>query len=99
VLGWSEKQTCTGKAETEAFRQEMDEIFKVYCRGYGTNVSVGQVLIEVLQCIRLHKVRIDVNYATLVINVLCLHGLGEVLQPNYNILDAAKPLLKVRSLP
>ncbi len=31
--------------------------------------------------------RIDVNYATLVLNVLCLEGLAGALQPGYELLD------------
>ena len=40
------------------------------------------------------QVRIDVNYATLVMNALCLDGLANSILPEYNVLDAAKPLLR-----
>ena len=40
------------------------------------------------------QVRIDVNYATLVMNALCLDGLAAAILPDYNVLDAAKPLLQ-----
>lgn len=37
----------------------------------------------------------DVNYATLLINLLCLEGIAGALDETYNVLDRAKPLLKV----
>jgi len=44
--------------------------------------------------VRVHGVRIDVNYATLVMNALCLDGLAKAVLPDYNVLDHAAPLLK-----
>ena len=43
---------------------------------------------------------LDANYMTLVMNVLCLEGMAAVLLPDYNVLDAARPLLAAhRRLP
>jgi aarF domain-containing kinase len=42
-------------------------------------------------------VRVDVNYATLLINVLCLEGLADALDPRYNLLDRARMLLQPHS--
>jgi len=72
----------------------MCELFEERCRGYGTNVDVGYVLRGVLGLIRRHQVRIDANFATLVVNALCVQSLSEEVCPNYNLLDAAKPLLQ-----
>lgn len=77
-----------------AFTEDMDTLFKRVCRGYGTHVDIGNVLRSVLKLIREHRISIDVNYATLIMNVLCLDGLAQSLIPGYNILDAAKPLLQ-----
>lgn len=41
-----------------------------------------------------HKVRVDANFATLVVNALCLQGLAYDVCPEYNVLDSAKPLLE-----
>ena len=67
------------------------------CRGYGTDVRIGDVLRSVLKLIRQYQLRIDVNYATLLINVLCLEGIATALSPKYNLLDRAKPLLSPHS--
>ena len=80
--------------ERAQFVQEMISLFAEKCRGYGTNVDVGEVLRRVLSLIRIHHVRIDANYATLVVNVLCVESLARRVCPSYNVLDAAKPLLQ-----
>jgi hypothetical protein len=66
--------------------------------GYGTGVNSGVVLREVLAKVRKFHVRVDVNYATLLINMLCLEGLASALLPSYNILDRARPLLAPHSI-
>ena len=88
------KESQLTEEEQLAFADDMDELFKLTCRGYGTNVSAGEVLRGVLGLIRKHKVRIDANYATLVVNCLCIEGLAQRVCPAYNLVDAAKPLLQ-----
>jgi predicted unusual protein kinase regulating ubiquinone biosynthesis (AarF/ABC1/UbiB family) len=80
--------------EKAAFTEEMKNLFAQSCRGYGTNVHMGEVLRGVLGLIRKHHVRIDANFATLVINVLCIESLARRVCPDYNVLDAARPLLQ-----
>jgi aarF domain-containing kinase len=63
----------------------------LYCTA---GVDVGAVLRGSLDLVRQHSVRIDVNYATLMMNVLCLDGLARDILPEYNVLDGAKPLLQ-----
>lgn len=82
------------ESERDDFRADMVEMFAERCQGYGTNVDVGHVLRGVLGLIRKHHVRIDANYATLVVNVLCVESLARDVCPGYNVLDAAKPLLR-----
>ncbi|CAM9525132.1 unnamed protein product [Ectocarpus fasciculatus] len=94
VLQFSTKQTCVGEHEQAAFLAEMDSVFKERCRGYHTNVDVGDILRGVLTCVRRHSVRVDVEYATLILNILCLDGMSKVLLPTYNILDGAQSLLE-----
>jgi len=80
--------------EEEAFAIEMDALFQRVCRGYGSNVDVGAVLRGVLGLIRDHRVRIDANYATLIVNCLCIQSLAAKVCPSYNVLDASEPLLR-----
>ena len=80
ALRFSKESQFTGDEES-AFMDDMDELFKVKCRGYGTNVDVGEILRGILGLIRKHKVRIDANYATLVVNCLCIEGLAPPSMP------------------
>mmetsp|Transcript_30095 Transcript_30095/g.45873 ORF Transcript_30095/g.45873 Transcript_30095/m.45873 type:complete len:699 (-) Transcript_30095:185-2281(-) len=88
------KDSTLSSSEEEDFIKDMDLLFKERCRGYGSNVDVGHVLRGVLGLVRKHKVLIDANYATLVVNVLCVEGMSQRVCPNYNLLDAAKPFLE-----
>jgi len=86
------------KEQKEAFTDDMIELFDRICKGYGTNVDVGEVLRGVLNLIRIHKIRIDANYATLVVNALCVISMAYKFVPEYNVLDASKPLFEAYSL-
>lgn len=77
-----------------AFMDDMVELFAERCRGYGMDVDVGHVLRGVLGLIRKHQVRIDANFATLVVNCLCVESLARRVCPQYRILDAGRPLLE-----
>lgn len=77
-----------------AFRKDMKKLFSTDCKGYGNNVDIGVALRGILNLVRTHQITIDANYATLVMNCLCLDGMARSLLPTYNILDGAKPLLR-----
>jgi len=80
--------------QKEAFTCDMVVLFEEKCRGYGHQVDVGYVLRGVLGLVRKYRVRIDANYATLVVNALCIESLARRVCPNYNVLDSAQPLLQ-----
>lgn len=93
ALRFSMENTMNDK-DKECFKEGMCNLFVKSCKGYGTNVDVGRVLQGVLGLIRDNHVRIDSNFATLVINVLCVESLARRVCPTYNVLDAARPLLE-----
>jgi predicted unusual protein kinase regulating ubiquinone biosynthesis (AarF/ABC1/UbiB family) len=80
--------------ERNEFIHDMVQLFHERCHGYGTNVDLGNVLRGVLVLLGKHKVRVDANFATLVVNVLCVQGLASDVCPEFNVLDSAKPLLQ-----
>lgn len=80
--------------QEQSFCDDMAILFDERCQGYGTHVDVGHVLRGVLSLIRKHQVRIDANFATLTINILCLESLASQVCPPYNLLDSARPLLQ-----
>eukprot|EP00934_Nitzschia_sp_Nitz4_P004852 Nitzschia sp. Nitz4//scaffold33_size148984//16272//18304//NITZ4_002911-RA/size148984-snap-gene-0.16-mRNA-1//-1//CDS//3329548376//4842//frame0 len=93
LLRFSSANELTLEAK-EAFQNDMVSLFQLQCRGYGANVDVSSVLRGMLRLIRKHRIQIDANYATLVINVLSLESLSRRVCPSYNVLDAARPLLR-----
>lgn len=93
ALRFSKENDLT-EGKRKAFIDDVVIVFEERCRGYGTNVDVGHVLRGVLAMIRKHQVRIDANYATLVVNALCVESLARRVCPAYNVLDAAKPMLQ-----
>ena len=97
VLSFSDEQTCVGGSAVGAFEDAMVAFFAASCQGYHTGIDLAGVLKGVLGLVREHGVRIDVNYATLVMNALCLDGLANALVPGYNVMDAAAPLLRAHS--
>lgn len=86
------------KQQQKGFENAMQKLFNEQCRGYDTGVDLGVVLRSVLQLVRIHQIRIDANYATLVMNALCLDGLASQLIPGYRVLDGAKALLNFHSI-
>jgi len=93
VLGWSANQACADDACVGGFEDGMGRMFDQICRGYGTGIHLGNVLRGTLDLVRRYRVTIGANYMTLVVNALCLEGMARELEPEYNVMDAAKPLL------
>lgn len=95
ILDFSTAGRAQYSAQTvEAFRADMARLFARVARGYGTGMDIGQILRGLLGVVRDHRVTIETNYATLVMNALCLDGMAANLLPNYNVMDAAQPLLR-----
>jgi predicted unusual protein kinase regulating ubiquinone biosynthesis (AarF/ABC1/UbiB family) len=92
VLQFSSEQP---NADPQGFEDEMQLLFERTCRGYGTAPDFGKVVQGVLAAVRNHRVRINPNYMTLIINAMCLDAMARKLQPTYNVLDASKPLLQL----
>ena len=101
VLRFAARQeVCVGRERVRAFTADMRDLFAARCRGYGTGVEFGSVLRGVLGHVRTHRVTVEANYMTLVMNVLCLESMAKELLPAYNVLDAARPVLATqRRLP
>jgi aarF domain-containing kinase len=93
VIGFS--QNNLNHKNKGKFIREMKILFAETCKGYDTNVSLGNVLRGILTLVRQNQITIDANYATLVMNALCLDGMAGSLSPTYNVLDGAKSLLRL----
>mmetsp|Transcript_16476 Transcript_16476/g.56311 ORF Transcript_16476/g.56311 Transcript_16476/m.56311 type:complete len:183 (-) Transcript_16476:28-576(-) len=93
IRAFSPSNAVMTRAERNAFDKGVKSLFDERCRGYDTGVEFGNVVRGILQLVRAHQVRINANYATLIVNALCLDGMAADLLPSYSVLDAAKPLL------
>jgi len=93
VLEFSKKQSGSG----EAFVADVCAMCDEKCKGYGTELDMGVVIREMMQLMYRHSVPIG-NYATLIANMLCLEGMARELEPRFNVLDVAYPLLRGHQL-
>lgn len=94
VLGFSRKRS----SNAEAFVSDVSTMCTEKCKGYGTGLNMGVVIREMMQLMYRHSVPIDGNYATLIANMLCLEGMARELEPRFNVLDVAYPLLRGHQL-
>lgn len=84
--------------DVATFTTEIVALFSQVARGYGTHTVLGDVLRGALVIMQRHRVRVDANYATLVVNALCLDGLATTMLPGYNVLDGARQLFSLHKV-
>eukprot|EP00672_Neobodo_designis_P021798 CAMPEP_0174831828 /NCGR_PEP_ID=MMETSP1114-20130205/3330_1 /TAXON_ID=312471 /ORGANISM="Neobodo designis, Strain CCAP 1951/1" /LENGTH=708 /DNA_ID=CAMNT_0016065673 /DNA_START=218 /DNA_END=2345 /DNA_ORIENTATION=+ len=84
--------------DMDGFKRDMGAIFdtispqKIGSFSLG-DISIGEKLTQVMDVMRHHKVRIDMNFATLVSSVLVGEGMGKRLEPDFNLIEHALPFL------
>ncbi|KAF2979850.1 hypothetical protein EK904_012874 [Melospiza melodia maxima] len=71
--------------DVERFKAEMAELV--------TKLQVGNLLSSVFKLLMTHKVKLESNFASIIFAIMVLEGLGRSLDPELDILEAAKPLL------
>lgn len=98
VLQFSSSTEKFTPSQRAGFKADMMELFRTTVKGYHHDVDIGIVLRAILELVRRHRITIEANYATLVLNALCLDGMAQSLLPTYNVLDGAKYLLKLNRL-
>ena len=58
-----------------------------------SNLRIGDVLLEVTDLVRTHRVQADPSFTTLVCAIVVLEGLGRQLDPTLDLFSVALPLL------
>ncbi|TRZ12418.1 hypothetical protein HGM15179_014686 [Zosterops borbonicus] len=81
--------------DIERFKAEMAELVT---RVRGNTIAlgklqVGNLLSSVFKLLMTHKVKLESNFASIIFAIMVLEGLGRSLDPELDILEAAKPLL------
>ena len=56
-------------------------------------VKVGSLLTQVFSILAKHKVKMESNFASVILAVFVLEGLGRSLDPDVDLLERAKPVL------
>ncbi|XP_048196300.1 uncharacterized aarF domain-containing protein kinase 2 [Perognathus longimembris pacificus] len=56
-------------------------------------LQVSNLLSNVFKLLMIHKVKLESNFASIVLAIMVLEGLGRSLDPQLDILEAAKPFL------
>ncbi len=56
-------------------------------------MQVGVLLEDLFSLLIRHKVKLESNFASIMLAIMVLEGLGRSLDPNLDILEAAKPVL------
>ncbi|XP_075066475.1 putative aarF domain-containing protein kinase 2 [Mixophyes fleayi] len=92
ILHHARANQCT---DVESFKSRMAELVK---EARENTVSLGKLQIAVLLSrvfglLMKHKVKLESNFASIVFAILVLEGLGRSLDPEIDILEAARPLL------
>lgn len=59
-------------------------------------VKIGDVLGDVLAMVRQHHVKIESDFTNLVVSIMVLEGLGRQLDPDLDLFEVARPLLRFR---
>ena len=56
-------------------------------------LKIGDVLLDLTTLVRLHRVKVEPNFTTLVMAIVVLEGLGRQLDPNLDLFAVAVPML------
>uniref|UniRef100_A0A8B9NNW0 AarF domain containing kinase 2 n=1 Tax=Accipiter nisus TaxID=211598 RepID=A0A8B9NNW0_9AVES len=81
--------------DIERFKAEMAELVtKVRSNTIALGkLQVANLLSNVFKLLMTHKVKLESNFASIIFAIMVLEGLGRSLDPELDILEAAKPLL------
>ncbi|XP_009076189.1 PREDICTED: uncharacterized aarF domain-containing protein kinase 2, partial [Acanthisitta chloris] len=86
--------------DIERFKADMAELVT---KVRGNTIALGKLqvanlLSNVFKLLMTHKVKLESNFASIIFAIMVLEGLGRSLDPELDILEAAKPLL-IKTVP
>ncbi|KYR01542.1 putative protein serine/threonine kinase [Tieghemostelium lacteum] len=95
IIKYSREAQCT-EQEMYEFKEKLGHIFNAVQNSKISEVHIGHLMGDVLSLVREYHVKIESNFATLVMGTIILEGLGKQLDPNLSLLKAAIPFLLTR---
>jgi len=87
------RQTKISDEDRDKFASELDVLFREIRYKKMSDIEVGLFISRVLNTVRRYRVKIEANFATLIIATVILEGIGRQLDPEINILDESIPIL------
>ncbi|KAF2073242.1 hypothetical protein CYY_005439 [Polysphondylium violaceum] len=92
IIRYAREAQCTEEQIYE-FKERLGKVFGEIQGKKISDIHVGHLMSEVLGLVREYHVKIESNFATLVMGTIVLEGLGKQLDPNLSLLKAAIPFL------
>ncbi|GAM28996.1 hypothetical protein SAMD00019534_121720 [Acytostelium subglobosum LB1] len=92
IIKYAREARCS-EQEIFEFKEKMGEVFNKVQHSKLSEINVGQLMSQVLGLVREYHVKLESNFATLVMGTIILEGLGKQLDPNLSLLKAAIPFL------
>ena len=91
------KHECT---DSQAFVSEMADLV-LEARGQQLmlqRLNVSELLTKVFNTLMLHRVKLEANYASVILAIMVLEGLGRTLDPELDLIVKALPFLAKTSM-
>ncbi|XP_071088204.1 uncharacterized aarF domain-containing protein kinase 2-like [Haliotis cracherodii] len=87
-------------SDPQAFRQDMAAVVMQARQATLSlaQIHVAELLSEVFRVLRTHRVKLESNFANVILAIAVLEGLGRSLDPHLDILEKARPVLINQSL-
>eukprot|EP01133_Synstelium_polycarpum_P012343 gene12343-14475_t len=92
IIKYAREAQCS-EQEMFEFKEKMGAIFSHVQRSKVSDIHFGHLMGEVLGLVREYHVKLESNFATLVMGTIILEGLGKQLDPNLSLVKAAIPFL------
>lgn len=90
MLHGAPKHCCT---DPHALEEDMHEIVSAIPLENLGRVDLGRLLSEVMNCVRRHHVKLESDFASLVISLAIIEGIGRQLDPDMSLFHEAVPVM------
>lgn len=90
MLADAPKHECT---DPQALQEDMHQIVSAIPLENLASVDLGRLLSEVMNCVRTHHVKLESDFASLVISLAIIEGIGRTMDPQLSLFHQAVPVM------
>lgn len=90
MLDNAPKHSC---ADPQSLQDDMHVIVSAIPLENLASVDLGRLLSEVMNCVRRHHVKLESDFASLVISLAIIEGIGRQLDPQLSLFHQAVPVM------